>query len=97
MLAPDNTAFETLRASVGGEELLDDPDRLRPLLQRHVILQPLTLAQLFALDEVESSEGEILTIDGEAETIEGAEVIPDGGDRDTPNGGFLHAIDLVIV
>ena len=106
VLAPDNTAFETLRNSVGGEELLGDPARLRPIIARHVVVEPLDLAALFARDEVDTfgggeepvaGDGQPLAIDGEARTIEDAEVIPGGEDRRTPNGSILHAIDLVIV
>jgi uncharacterized surface protein with fasciclin (FAS1) repeats len=94
LLAPSDEAIDLLLASPGGQELVDDPARLQALLLRHVIDQPLTADELFALDTVTTLSGDVLVIDPEATTIDGAMLpVVDV----TADNGILHVVDTVLV
>jgi len=95
ILAPINQAWTDLRANPGGAELLADPVRLRALLLRHVLVDPLTTDQIFALTEVETVTGELLPVDGATRTIDGATIVD--GDHANANGAIVQVVDPVLV
>lgn len=94
VLAPTDAAFDALRQSVGGEELLNDAEQLRQVLRRHLVPEARDLDALFAEDELPTQGGEPLSVDQDARTIEGASVLQSVG---AANDSILHSIDLVIV
>lgn len=95
ILAPTNQAWQDLRANPGGPELLADPVRLRALLLRHALVDPLTADEIFLRTEVETVSGELLPVDGTARTIEGASIVD--ADHANDNGAVVHVVDPVLV
>ena len=93
-LVPTNDAFEVLEASPGGSDLLNDDARLRELLERHIIGGRVLTDDLFADEKRKTIGGDVLAVDPEKETIEGAIVLaPDVED----GNGVVHAIDRVLL
>jgi uncharacterized surface protein with fasciclin (FAS1) repeats len=94
LFAPSNPAIDTLEAAPGGAELLADPVRLRDLLLRHIVLEPLTASDVFASAELTAANGDLLTVDAANRTVGGAELLVT--DVEAANG-FLHVIDQVLL
>ncbi len=95
LLAPSNDAIDLVAASPGGGALLADPDRVEELLLRHTVEgDPISLTQLFRLDELTMADGSVLSVDADRQQIDGAEIlVPDI----TAASGVLHVIDRVIL
>jgi len=108
-LASSNAAFETLRASPGGAELLDDPDRLAALLRRQIVVEALSAAEFPTRPELQTAADaadcallgaddscSVLQTGGDASdpTVEGASFLVT--DVDAANG-LLDVIDRVLV
>lgn len=108
-LASSNAAFEALRATPSGAELLDDPDRLAALLRRQVIVEALSAPEF-------PSRGQLQTAADAADcALLGADedcgVLQTGGDESAPTvegasflvtdvdaaNGLLDVIDRVLV
>jgi uncharacterized surface protein with fasciclin (FAS1) repeats len=94
LFAPSNPAIDTLEAGVGGPELLADRDRLRDLLLRHVVLEPLTVSEVFARPELVAANGDTLAVDASNRTVGGAELLVT--DVEAANG-FIDVIDQVLL
>lgn len=94
MFAPSNPAIETLEAAPGGAALLADPDQLRDLLLRHVVPLELNAANVFTGGDLTTLNGDVLVVDGAAETIDGASLLV--VDVESANG-FLHVVDQVLI
>ncbi|CAN5739912.1 hypothetical protein BH20ACT4_BH20ACT4_10840 [soil metagenome] len=93
-LAPTNDAFELVEESPGGSDLLNDDERLRELLERHIIDGRVLSDDLFADEELETIGGDVLEVDPDNETIEDAIVLT----ADVEEGnGVVHAIDRVLL
>jgi uncharacterized surface protein with fasciclin (FAS1) repeats len=108
-LASSNTAFQTLRATPAGEELLEDPERLAALLRRQVVVASVSAAEFPLFGELESAatpeDCELLGADEDCGLLEG------GGDAENPtvdgasflvenvdaSNGLLDVIDRVLV
>ena len=108
-LASSNTAFQNLRATPAGEELLDDPERLAAVLRRQVVVAPVSAAEFPIFGELESAatpeDCELLGADEDCGVLEG------GGDAENPTvdgasflvrdvdaaNGLLDVIDRVLV
>jgi uncharacterized surface protein with fasciclin (FAS1) repeats len=108
-LASSNTAFQTLRATPAGEELLDDPERLAALLRRQVVVASVSAGEFPIFGELESAatpeDCELLDADEDCGILEG------GGNPDDPtvdgasflvkdvdaSNGLLNVIDRVLV
>jgi uncharacterized surface protein with fasciclin (FAS1) repeats len=108
-LASSNTAFQNLRAAPGGEELLDDPDRLAALLRRQVVVASVSAAEFPLFGELQSAatpeDCELLGADEDCGLLQG------GGDSENPtvdgasflvtdvdsSNGLLDVIDRVLV
>jgi uncharacterized surface protein with fasciclin (FAS1) repeats len=95
LLAPSNDAIDLVAASPGGGALLADPVRVGELLLRHTVEgEPISVTELFRLDELTMADGSVLEVDAERQEIEGAEIlVPDI----TAASGVLHVIDRVIL
>ncbi|MDQ3737919.1 MAG: fasciclin domain-containing protein [Actinomycetota bacterium] len=93
LLAPTNDAFDRMEERRGGSDLLDDDERLRELLERHIVEDRVLFEDLFADDELETIGGDVLAVDPDDETIEDASVLA----PDVEEGnGVVHAIDRVL-
>jgi uncharacterized surface protein with fasciclin (FAS1) repeats len=108
-LASSNTAFQTLRATPAGEELLDDPERLASLLRRQVVVASVSAGEFPLFGELESAatpeDCELLGASEDCGVLEG------GGDAENPTvdgasflvtdvdaaNGLLNVIDRVLV
>jgi len=110
VLAPSNAAFEALRATDGGAELLDDPDRLAALLRRHVVVEPVSAGEFPGRGQLDTAaDADDCEVLGAAE---GCDVLTTGGDDESPPtvegasflvtdvaaaNGLLDVIDRVLV
>ena len=95
VLAPIDQAFDDLLVNPGGQELLEDPVRLRALLERHVIDERLSERAIFERTELPSIGGDLLVVDAEAQTIDGGQIVDP--DQRTANGSMLHVFDPLLL
>jgi transforming growth factor-beta-induced protein len=108
-LASSNAAFDALRATPDGEELLNDPDRLAALLRRQVVVEALTAAEFPGRGELQTAADagdcallgaddtcSVLQTGGDAgdPTVEGASFLVKDVEADN---GLLDVIDRVLV
>jgi uncharacterized surface protein with fasciclin (FAS1) repeats len=110
VLAPSNAAFEALRATESGADLLDDPDRLAALLRRHVVVESISAGEFPGRGQLDTAAD---SDDCEAlGAAEGCDVLTTGGDDESPPtvegasflvtdveaaNGLLDVIDRVLV
>jgi uncharacterized surface protein with fasciclin (FAS1) repeats len=94
LLAPSDDAFDLLESSPGGADLLGDEDAVRDLLLRHVVAGAVPADELLASDSITVANGDTLSVDTSAGTIEGARIVV--ADVEAANG-LLHVIDFVLV
>ena len=110
VLAPSNAAFQAMRATESGADLLDDPERLAALLRRHIVVEPVSAGEF-------PGRGELQTAADAADcellgAAEGCDVLTTGGDDESPPtvegasfvvtdieaaNGLLDVIDRVLV
>jgi uncharacterized surface protein with fasciclin (FAS1) repeats len=110
VLAPSNAAFEALRATEGGAELLDDPDRLAALLRRHIVVEAVSAGEFPGRGQLDTAADadDCAALGAE----EGCDVLTTGGDDESPPtvegasflvtdvaaaNGLLDVIDRVLV
>jgi uncharacterized surface protein with fasciclin (FAS1) repeats len=110
VLAPSNAAFQTMRSTESGADLLDDPERLAALLRRHVIVEPVSAGEFPGRGQLQTAADAddcallgapedcgVLTTGGDDEsppTVEGASFLVT--DVEAANG-LLDVIDRVLV
>ena len=110
VLAPSNAAFQAMRATESGAELLDDPDRLAALLRRHVVVEPVSAGEFPGRGQLQTAaDADDCALLGAAE---GCDVLTTGGDDESPPtvegasflvtdveaaNGLLDVIDRVLV
>jgi uncharacterized surface protein with fasciclin (FAS1) repeats len=108
-LASSNTAFQNLRSTPAGEDLLGDPERLAALLRRQVIVEAVSASEFPGRGELQTAatpeDCELLGADEDCGVLEG------GGDAENPTvddasflvtdvdaaNGLLDVIDRVLV
>jgi uncharacterized surface protein with fasciclin (FAS1) repeats len=82
VLAPSNAAFEAMRATQSGADLLDDPERLAALLRRHVVVEPLSAGEFPGRGQLQTAaDADDCALLGAAE---GCDVLTTGGDDESP-------------
>jgi uncharacterized surface protein with fasciclin (FAS1) repeats len=94
VLAPDNDAFD----EAFPDGVPSDQDELRDLVERHIVNQTLSFAQIFALPVLETEGGDVIQVFANTQTL-GAE--GDAGARIVdPNisgsNGMVQVLDAVI-
>jgi uncharacterized surface protein with fasciclin (FAS1) repeats len=110
VLAPSNAAFQTMRSTESGADLLEDPERLAALLRRHVIVEPVSAGEFPGRGQLQTAADAddcallgapedcgVLTTGGDDEsppTVEGASFLVT--DVEAANG-LLDVIDRVLV
>jgi uncharacterized surface protein with fasciclin (FAS1) repeats len=108
-LASSNDAFENLRATPAGADLLDDPEQLAALLRRQIVVEALSAAEFPTRGELQTAadaaDCELLGAD------DSCSVLQTGGDASDPTvegasflvtdveaaNGLLDVIDRVLV
>jgi uncharacterized surface protein with fasciclin (FAS1) repeats len=110
VLAPSNAAFEALRATESGAELLEDPDRLAALLRRHVVVESISAGEFPGRGQLDTAADadDCAALGAE----EGCDVLTTGGDDESPptvegasflvtdveaGNGLLDVVDRVLV
>jgi uncharacterized surface protein with fasciclin (FAS1) repeats len=95
LFAPGNDAWDLLEASPGGPDLLADQGRVADLLLRHVVFaETYSSDELFETDVVLVANGDVLVINPDDETVDGAELLVP--DIDGSNG-VLHVVQRVLL
>jgi uncharacterized surface protein with fasciclin (FAS1) repeats len=110
VLAPSNAAFQAMRATESGADLLEDPERLAALLRRHVVVEPVSAGEFPGRGQLQTAADAddcallgapedcgVLTTGGDDEsppTVEGASFLVT--DVEAANG-LLDVIDRVLV
>jgi uncharacterized surface protein with fasciclin (FAS1) repeats len=92
VFAPTDEAFAALPA-----ELLDDPEALAPVLQRHIVVDLVTVADLAELGTALTIQGDSLEIATAADgtiSVDGAAIVRE--DIAAANG-IIHVIDTVLL
>ena len=69
VLAPDDAAVAAYAATPEGAAELADPQSIRAFVLRHLVIDELDAAALFALDRVQSASGDWLVVDRDARTV----------------------------
>ena len=87
---PSNAAIEAFNAGVGNEGRINDPEFLR----HHILTGLFTSADVFAVTELTTQAGDIITVDADAASL-------DGGARlivvdILAAGSVLHVVDRVL-
>lgn len=93
LFAPSNPAIEAFAATPEGAAILADPAQLEQLLLRHVALEALDGNAVLASDQIETATGEMLPVDGAAQTVAGGKLLVT--DVAAANG-FVHVVDRVL-
>lgn len=93
LLAPDDAAIAAWADTPEGAAALSSPQSVREFVLRHLLLDPMTAAELMAADRVEAASGAWLAIDPAARTVGGARIT--AADT-TARNGVLHVVDAVV-
>jgi uncharacterized surface protein with fasciclin (FAS1) repeats len=95
LFAPGNDAWDLLESSPGGADLLADQGRVTDLLLRHLVIAETYLSDaLFETDVVLVANGDVLVINPDDETVDGAELLVP--DIEGANG-VLHVVQRVLL
>lgn len=95
LFAPGNDAWDLLEASPGGADLLADQGRTTDLLLRHFVIAEFYSAdELFETDVVLVANGDVLVIDPDERTVDGAALLVE--DIEGANG-MLHVVERVLL
>jgi len=91
VLAPTN---EAIGAIANWDEIAADPAALERFVLSHLIGETLTAEAILALPELTTLGEDILTIDPEAQTVNGARFVTAD---ETALNGLVHSVDSVLV
>ena len=94
VFAPTDAAFEALLADPDVATAVQDIDFLTSVLLYHVVGGDFQAFQLAEHDSWTTLNGQSLTFNGEAGTVDGANIVLDGL---SASNGVIHVIDSVLI
>jgi uncharacterized surface protein with fasciclin (FAS1) repeats len=94
ILAPSNAAFATFESAPGNAAIIADSDQVADLLRGHMTAGSLTIANIYALDELRMLNDDVVPINND-NTIGDDNAVVQVPDVQSANG-YLHVIGKVL-